>query len=57
MYFLQPSSLLPLLQKFAAGYHPFYITDDPEGGYEFKSAQERRKVRLRGVEQLRNENF
>ena len=32
------------LQKFAAGYHPFYITDDPEGGYEFKSPQERRKV-------------
>ena len=32
------------LQKFAAGYHPFYITDDPEGGYEFKNAQERRKV-------------
>ena len=34
------------LQKFAAGYHPFYITDDPEGGYEFKNAQERRKVRV-----------
>lgn len=33
-----------MLQKFAAGYHPFYITDDPEGGYEFKNAQERRKV-------------
>ena len=32
------------MQKFAAGYHPFYITDDPEGGYEFKNAQERRKV-------------
>lgn len=42
-------------KKFAAGYHPFYITDDPEGGYEFKSAQERRKVRVfAGVEQLRN---
>ena len=22
-------------------YHPFYITDDPEGGYEFKSQAER----------------
>jgi len=42
-------------KKFAAGYHPFYITDDPEGGYEFKNAQERRKVRVfAGVEQLRN---
>ena len=37
------------LQKFAAGYHPFYITDDPEGGYEFKNAQERRKVMMFGT--------
>ena len=37
------------LQKFAAGYHPFYITDDPEGGYEFKNAQERRKVMIFGT--------
>lgn len=22
-------------------YHPFYITDDPEGGYEFKTPDER----------------
>ena len=22
-------------------YHPFYITDDPEGGYEFKTPAER----------------
>jgi len=28
------------------GYHPFYITDDPEGGYEFKTAQERKKVKV-----------
>jgi len=41
-------------KEFAAGYHPFYITDDPEGGYEFKSPAERRKVRvLAGVEQTR----
>ena len=33
-------------KEFAAGYHPFYITDDPEGGYEFKSPAERRKVKL-----------
>merc|ERR1712106_767600 len=41
-------------KEFAAGYHPFYITDDPEGGYEFKSAKERRKSKvLAGVEQTR----
>ena len=41
-------------KEFAAGYHPFYITDDPEGGYEFKSDRERRAVRvLAGVEQTR----
>jgi hypothetical protein len=28
-----------------AAYHPFYITDDPEGGYEFKDKAQRRKVR------------
>lgn len=22
-------------------YHPFYITDDPEGGYQYKSTEER----------------
>lgn len=22
-------------------YHPFYLTDDPEGGYEFKTPSER----------------
>ena len=27
-----------------AAYHPFYITDDPEGGYEFKTPQERKQV-------------
>ena len=30
----------------SAKYHPFYITDDPEGGYEFKSPTEQ-KVRWR----------
>jgi len=28
----------------SAKYHPFYITDDPEGGYEFKSEAERAAV-------------
>lgn len=27
-------------------YHPFYITDDPEGGYEFKTPDERSKIRI-----------
>ena len=31
--------------SYIIGYHPFYITDDPEGGYEFKSREERRQVR------------
>jgi len=40
--------------EFAAGYHPFYITDDPEGGYEFKTRAERRKIRVfAGLEQTR----
>lgn len=40
--------------EFAAGYHPFYITDDPEGGYEFKTPQERRKVKVfAGVQKTR----
>jgi len=40
--------------EFAAGYHPFYITDDPEGGYEFKTAEERRQIRvLAGLSQTR----
>ncbi len=29
-----------------ANYHPFYITDDPEGGYEFMSKEKRRQVRV-----------
>ena len=29
----------------AAAYHPFYITDDPEGGYEFMTEARKRKVR------------
>ena len=41
-------------KEFAAGYHPFYITDDPEGGYEFKSEAERRRVKVfAGVEKTR----
>nr|XP_045605289.1 protein Skeletor, isoforms B/C-like isoform X2 [Procambarus clarkii] len=36
-------------------YHPFYITDDPEGGYEFKTPAERSRVKvLAGVEQDRD---
>ena len=34
-------------KEFPAGYHPFYITDDPEGGYEFKSERERRRSRVK----------
>ncbi len=29
-----------------AAYHPFYITDDPEGGYEFKTPAQRRKSKV-----------
>ncbi|XP_068896678.1 protein Skeletor, isoforms B/C isoform X2 [Tenebrio molitor] len=29
-----------------AKYHPFYITDDPVGGYEYKTPDERKKVRI-----------
>ncbi|KAK4324983.1 hypothetical protein Pmani_004408, partial [Petrolisthes manimaculis] len=29
-----------------ARYHPFYITDDPEGGYEFKSPAQRDRTRV-----------
>jgi hypothetical protein len=29
-----------------AAYHPFYITDDPEGGYQFKTAEQKQKVRI-----------
>jgi hypothetical protein len=30
-----------------ASYHPFYISDDPEGGYEHKTPEQRKKVILR----------
>lgn len=30
----------------AAKYHPFYITDDPVGGYEYKTPEERKNVRI-----------
>jgi len=37
-----------------AAYHPFYITDDPEGGYEFKTKEQRRKVRVfAGIQETR----
>ena len=37
-----------------AAYHPFYITDDPEGGYQYKSKEQRRKVRVfAGIEESR----
>uniref|UniRef100_A0A6P7FTC9 Protein Skeletor, isoforms B/C isoform X1 n=1 Tax=Diabrotica virgifera virgifera TaxID=50390 RepID=A0A6P7FTC9_DIAVI len=29
-----------------AKYHPFYITDDPVGGYEYKTPEEKRKIRI-----------
>lgn len=29
-----------------AKYHPFYITDDPIGGYEYKTPEERSKVKI-----------
>ena len=28
-----------------AAYHPLYITDDSEGGYQFKTEEQRRKVK------------
>ncbi|XP_054288516.1 protein Skeletor, isoforms D/E-like [Macrosteles quadrilineatus] len=38
-----------------AKYHPFYITDDPVGGYANKSPEEQKKVRIfAGVEQTRS---
>ncbi|KAG5872439.1 hypothetical protein JTB14_029441 [Gonioctena quinquepunctata] len=30
----------------SAKYHPFYITDDPVGGYEYKTPEERKDVRV-----------
>ena len=41
-------------KEFPAGYHPFYITDDPEGGYEFKSERERRRSRVRTRQKAAN---
>jgi hypothetical protein len=29
-----------------ARYHPFYITDDPEGSYQHKSSAQKAKVRV-----------
>ena len=29
-----------------AAYHPFYITDDKEGGYQYKKPEQRRRVRV-----------
>ena len=37
-----------------SAYHPFYITDDPEGGYEFKTAAQRKKVKVfAGIQESR----
>ncbi|KYB25164.1 hypothetical protein TcasGA2_TC010675 [Tribolium castaneum] len=30
----------------AAKYHPFYITDDPVGGYEYKTPEEKKNVKI-----------
>ncbi|KAB7495687.1 Protein Skeletor, partial [Armadillidium nasatum] len=41
--------------KIPAKYHPFYISDDPEGGYEFKTKAERASVQVfAGVEHNRD---
>ncbi|KAF5269717.1 hypothetical protein FQA39_LY08640 [Lamprigera yunnana] len=38
-----------------AKYHPFYITDDPIGGYEYKTPEERAKIKIfAGVESERD---
>lgn len=29
-----------------AAYHPFYITDDKEGGYQYKNQSQRRDVKV-----------
>ena len=37
-----------------AAYHPFYITDDKEGGYQYKKPNQRRNVRVfAGIENNR----
>ncbi|XP_045474822.1 protein Skeletor, isoforms B/C isoform X2 [Harmonia axyridis] len=33
-------------QNVPAKYHPFYITDDPVGGYEHQSAQDKKGIRI-----------
>nr|XP_022902500.1 protein Skeletor, isoforms B/C [Onthophagus taurus] len=39
-----------------AKYHPFYITDDPVGGYEYKTAEERQNVKIfAGVDNIDGE--
>ena len=40
----------------AAAYHPFYITDDPEGGYEFMTEARKRKVRTFKKDYINNFN-
>lgn len=38
-----------------AKYHPFYITNDPVGGYEYKTPEERAKVQIfAGASQTRD---
>ncbi|XP_018334814.1 uncharacterized protein LOC108743722 [Agrilus planipennis] len=42
-------------ENFNAKYHPFYITDDPIGGYAYKTAEERKTVHIfAGAAQLDN---
>ena len=37
-----------------AAYHPFYITDDKEGGYQYKKPEQRRRVKVfAGIENNR----
>ena len=37
-----------------AAYHPFYITDDKEGGYQYKNTNQRRKTKVFAGEFLIN---
>ena len=37
-----------------SAYHPFYITDDKEGGYQYKTTSQRRKTKVfSGIENNR----
>ncbi|KAK9889864.1 hypothetical protein WA026_007230 [Henosepilachna vigintioctopunctata] len=40
-----------------AKYHPFYITDDPVGGYEYRNSEERKNIKIfAGVRQDKDGN-